>query len=49
MENNVKNRICLMLLICFSISTISGASAYEYSATTIEEYPALNDLDPGSK
>jgi hypothetical protein len=35
-----------MLLICLSLSTISGAVAYEYSVTTIEEYITLSDLDP---
>ncbi|KXS40938.1 hypothetical protein [Methanohalophilus euhalobius] len=38
-----------MLLICLSLSTISGAVAYEYSVTTIEKYITLSDLDPWSQ
>lgn len=35
-----------VLFICISILTISNASAYEYSVTTIEDYVVLDDLDP---
>lgn len=36
----------LVLFICINILTISTASAYEYSVTTIDEYVILGDLDP---
>ncbi|MDK2939542.1 MAG: hypothetical protein PWQ51_1707 [Methanolobus sp.] len=46
MENKTRYRGYLALFIGLSILTISNASAYEYSVTTIEEYTVLDDIDP---
>lgn len=43
---NKRINYMLLLFACICILTISNATAYEYSVTTIEDYVYLADLDP---